>query len=293
MDLLEQLKLEINKKGIMNDKFAIARYIYIRTGQLFDYYALYTIFPSFIKDDFNKEVKDIRCIRDFNIVCYSWAKLYIDLLEEFGIDGRIVENNEHAKVKFSSGEYEITADLTKGFNDIFRIKFGFDTWNYNGFKNDGTRIGFSSKLLEVDKKINYYHGISGLEILSMLEKDVNDCSKTYEERIRNMFGICESFFDFHKTSNVAANAFIIYMLNNLSGYLFNDKGFHTFFYDLSNNKRIDVYGFEDIIYLYNPALENPFYEVSLDEVLLLKNDMKIIFDSKINELQLKRINKLK
>ena len=108
-----------------------------------------------------------------------------------------------------------------------------------------------------------------------------------------MFGICESFFDFHKPSNVAANAFIIYMLNNLSDYLFNDKGFHTFFYDLSNNKRIDVYGFEDIIYLYNPALENPFYEVSLDEVLLLKNDMKIIFDSKINELQLKRINKLK
>ena len=44
MDLLEQLKLEITKKGIMNDKFAIARYIYIRTGQLFDYYALYTIF---------------------------------------------------------------------------------------------------------------------------------------------------------------------------------------------------------------------------------------------------------
>ncbi len=151
MDLLEQLKLEITKNGIMNDKFAIARYIYIRTGQLFDYYALYTIFPSVIKDDFNKEEKDIRCIRDFNIVCYSWARLYIDLLEEFGIEARIVENNEHAKVKFSSGEYEITADLTKGFNDIFRIKFGFDTWNYNGFKNDGTRIGFSNKLLEVDK----------------------------------------------------------------------------------------------------------------------------------------------
>lgn len=291
MDLLEQLKLEINKKGIINDKFAIARYIYIRTGQLFDYYALYTIFPSVIKDDFNKEVKDIRCINDFNIVCYSWARLYIDLLEEFGIEARIVENNEHAKVKFSSGEYEITADLTKGFNDIFRIKFGFDTWNYNGFKNDGTRIGFSNKLLEVDKKINYYQGISGLEILSMLEKDVNDCSKTYEERIRNMFGICESFFDFHKTSNVEANAFIIYMLNNLSDYLFNDKGFHTFFYDSFNNKRIDVYGFEDIIYLYNPALENPFYEASLDEVLLLKNDMEIISDSKINELQLKRKNK--
>ena len=87
-------------------------------------------------------------------MCFSWARLYIDLLKEFGIEARIVENNEHAKVKFSSGEYEITADLTDSFTDLFRVKFGFDTWNYNGFKSDGTRIGFSNKLLEVDKKIN-------------------------------------------------------------------------------------------------------------------------------------------
>ena len=58
MNLLNLLKLEIEEKGILNDKFAIARYIYIRTGELFDYQPLYGIFPTKIQEDFNYERKD-------------------------------------------------------------------------------------------------------------------------------------------------------------------------------------------------------------------------------------------
>ncbi len=205
MDLLVKLKEEIHKLGLKND-LAIARFIYIRLGELFTYDPTYYTYKSKSPEQmalFDKKI-DIRNVNDFNVVCSSWAHVYANLLNYFGIKALYKETSKsyyHAYVKFWIGKKAFVADMTTGLEDISNIKFGFHT---TGFYYDDflwILIDKISSLLNLkklknyfqaetkfDKKINYCKGIYTDEILFMIKREIySSCYQDTKDLINNVF----------------------------------------------------------------------------------------------------------
>ena len=97
MNLLELLKQELKTKNII-DKQLIARYIYIRIGELFDYDESY-LFENWDEQQKLKEsIVDKKQIIYFKLICYNWSKLYKELLNDFGIEAELVPDFGHQYV---------------------------------------------------------------------------------------------------------------------------------------------------------------------------------------------------
>lgn len=132
MNLLEILKKEISDRQI-KDKLDIARYIYVRTGEIFNYDASWVFSSNEEKEILKNKNIDIENVTDFDIVCFSWARIYKELLHKFNIPAKVIyidkteKKDGHAYVNvFIDGKTYI-ADLTASNIDISNIKFGMDT----------------------------------------------------------------------------------------------------------------------------------------------------------------------
>lgn len=132
MNLLELLKEEISNCQI-TDKLDIARYIYVRCGQIFNYDTSW-VFSSDEEKDILKDKKiDIENVTDFDIVCFSWARMYKELLHKFNIPSKVIyidkteKKDGHAYVIIFIDGKRYIADLTASNIDISNIKFGMDT----------------------------------------------------------------------------------------------------------------------------------------------------------------------
>lgn len=98
MNLLEMMQNEIKSHNLTN-KQDIKNYIYIRTGQIFDYDPVYLISTQEEKEAFKSKRIDIKNVTDFKITCFSWAHLFADLLNVFDIPTVVAIENNHAYVK--------------------------------------------------------------------------------------------------------------------------------------------------------------------------------------------------
>lgn len=278
MNLLNLLKLEIEEKGILNDKFAIARYIYIRTGELFDYQPLYGIFPTKIQEDFNYERKDITDIRDWWIICYSWSRLYVDLLTAFNINAKVIEKGGHAKALVMIDGYDIVADLTTNFTDFYFVKFGFPTKNYTCEKE-----GFEEKVGNVDKKIGYSLDMPTDEVLKMFKKEITNDSFSLDEMVENAFLACKYYLDFHQIASISARRFILYFVNYVTDNIFKEQFLNTFVFDFSSNTRIDIFSINDCCYIYGMSDGvYKFRKASLDEIKELDQEYESCNSNEMN-----------
>lgn len=166
MNLLRRLKKEIAFLGL-TDKYEIAYYIYIRMGELFEYDAYYKfasreeqLSMKFV--EYNKEKIEKR-----KIICFSWALLYREILQAFGIEAWYRGSENHAYVIFYIDNIEYYADITDDFADISFIKFGFPV------KSIGSHEALVNNE-EINKKINYYHRINPLEVIDMVVKELSE-----------------------------------------------------------------------------------------------------------------------
>ncbi len=127
MNLLKLLKEEIKDKNI-SDKLQIAQYIYVRIGQLFQYDPLWLFGTNYDRIRIKNKIIDIENINDFNLVCFSWARMYKELLENFSINCKIVQLMNHDNVQVFINKRRYLADLTASYEDITRIKFNMNTY---------------------------------------------------------------------------------------------------------------------------------------------------------------------
>lgn len=126
MNLLESVQEYIKFHQIKN-KLEIARYLYIRTGELFEYDPFYAFANSLEAKIITKKKFDKKNIKEFYFTCTSWAYLYKDLLHAFNIPAKVVETESHVYVKiFIDGEVFL-ADITNNNEDLMRIKFKLKT----------------------------------------------------------------------------------------------------------------------------------------------------------------------
>lgn len=140
MNLLETLNKEVNELKTPN-KLQIARYIYRKTGKLFEYDPNW-FFKKEEREDLKSKQIDIKNVTDYNITCFSWAKMYSELLREFGIDSRVKYKQESFRdektgayfVNTVSANVEVLIDgqvyiADLDINDMAAIKFGLNTHN--------------------------------------------------------------------------------------------------------------------------------------------------------------------
>ena len=129
----------------------------------------------------------INCFSDFDITCFSWAKMYVELLHSFGIVSRVryVEDNffgrktssiepstSHAYVEIIMNGRVYISDLTASYKDMVAIKLGLDTY-YNS--------QLSKRLDEKD-----YHFSRVSENVDRYRKSIKESLRTLKEKLQDM-----------------------------------------------------------------------------------------------------------
>lgn len=220
MNVLELLDSEIrNQDWSLDEK---ARYLYIRSCQMFSYDPRFSVCDGDLEYDIRYRLIDLEDVDDFRVVCTSFEReVFSTLLRELlGIDA-IVHGSGHAWTVFNNGKRTIRADATN-YYDISRIKFGLKTY---GYKPQERYYDFEQQLTEMDKKIGYI--------------DSNYNSIFLKDKNKNLFN---EYLEYCQQNNEIVNDddFSVYKMNTIRE-LFND------FSDVPDFSDVDYY----ISYLFN------------------------------------------
>lgn len=254
MNLLEKLQAEVESLHL-TDKLSIAKFLYVRTGELFNYNETFYTYRTGGKKqvDFFYEVIDICHVKKFQFVCASWARMFVALLKSFAISAKYIEESGywHAYVKVYINKKVYIADITTGFEDIVNIKFGLQTRNFyhdTFFNRLIRKLNLyecdkgQKEMLEIDKSIHYYKGIYTDEVLAMIKKEIYAvCYENDLKLIEKVFAVLMLIMNIERPnigffSGVEfINKMLEYFLDDLETYIkYSDV------YDRKRNKFFEV-----------------------------------------------------
>ena len=254
MNLLKKLYEE---KELLNltDELTIARFLYIRTGEIFKYNKTFFTYRSGGKKQrkiLNEKI-NIYDVQSFRFVCASWAKMFEALLKAFGISAEYVEldNFWHAYVLIYIGKKVYISDITTCFEDIVNIKFGLQLCNFyetSIFKrllrnlNLYFLCGEQKAMLEIDKKLKYYKGIYTDEVLDMIKKEIYSVSYENDSKlIERVFEVVTLIINIERpnidffTGSKFLNKMLVFFLDDLKIYRK-----HSTVYNKQRNKFMEV-----------------------------------------------------
>ena len=170
MNIINELELIFNSNKM--DDFTKIRYIYLYVCKLFSYdtrvvFAL----PSLKKEIYEKEL-DVKNIKEFEIVCYTFSKILKDLLDHFGYKNEMIFDTDsrtfpHVHIVAYLGKRSIMLDPTRE-RDVARVKLNLKTYGFKQITDDST---FSDDLDDADllmKKMDFYRSSSGSTMLNNL-----------------------------------------------------------------------------------------------------------------------------
>ena len=105
------------------DKLETMYYIYIRTCQIFSYDSRYNDSPYILAELIKYNYQNIKHVKDVNVVCTVWAKIYMDLLKRVGIKDSLINRNGHSWVEGHVNNLILYSDPTYGaYTDFARVK---------------------------------------------------------------------------------------------------------------------------------------------------------------------------
>ena len=158
MNLIEELDLAFNKTDM--DDFTRLRYIYLYVCKKFSYDTRFMFaLPSMKREIYNKEF-DIQNIEEYEIVCYTFAKLLKDILDHYHYKTDLIREESrsetpHVYIVVTLGNRKVKLDPTIK-HDTSRVKMNIMTYNFESLTDDYT---FSDDLEDADmimKRINMY-----------------------------------------------------------------------------------------------------------------------------------------
>lgn len=311
MNLVELLKEEIAKLGLTNP-LLIAQYVYKRTGELFQYDPLWLFASKEELSVLRKKDIDVYNIESFNLTCFSWSKIYHQLLTALNIPSDIKyiyrkENGDiptHAYVEVYIDNKAYLADLTASYQDMFRIKYGMDTY-YNlqlskkpysdtyTYDNDSDTVYQRNE--EIDKKL--------MELADKAHKADREMDDL-EEYTYLIYQYVSEFFNTIKvdTGYVVGVKYIQYLLKRFLGeaYLMQN----IYFYDKERGIYVAVHQLlvDGAMHYFAYRLKDgdmyEFKEISKDEVdyyfmfypYKLSHDLNVSYLSSFNNVDKKVYN---
>ncbi len=237
MNLLERLRTEIRQLKI-NNPYTIARYIYIRTGELFNYDPVYIFVGEKEREILKNWHVDIENVQGFNIICYSWAYMYVDLLSAFNIPAKVIQNDMHAGVIIEIDGRNFIADLTSRNQDITRIKFGMEIKNF--YQISAKEYSFC----QIDQNI-YTKKIKLEEVLLQMHRECQFIKSGLPLEKYNYFTfkMIERIMNFDRP-NVGFVSGVTF-INELLKDVFNDCNisYYKYFFDIEKRIFIKLYAF--------------------------------------------------
>lgn len=287
IDLINVLEKEINILNLNNNPYAIARYIYIRLGEIF-YYDTQIFYAT---DEVRKKLKQKRInphlVDDFNLICDSYAYLYHDLLKHFNISSEVIDRVDHVYVLLKIDNATILADLTTSNEDITRIKFGlkpiYQRMIYpEAYKDDKT---FDN----VDKLIFNFNSEDVLLTIKnefLVKEKINNWEK--EEYIYQVFKFIENYFNFNREhiGFVSGITYVKYLIHYfISDYDINSIRFLNEFNNIdmevviASHNRYFIFFKEDNYYRFREISANTLHNclakyedefISSEETLVLR-----------------------
>lgn len=186
MNLLSVVRAEINKYEL-KEPLEIAYYLYIKTGQIFKYNPACKFMDENEFEQAKQERIDIENVENFNVICFSWANMYVDLLKAFGIEAKVVGTDKHAFAKIVINGETYQADLTINGGEISLIKMGLRPFHFNQVVEGKVDHSSTEKLSELYQSF-CEKGICSKETLiemNKLEKALRYLYTIFNQKAKN------------------------------------------------------------------------------------------------------------
>lgn len=191
-----------------NDFFKI-RWLYLYLCKTFTYDTRFMYAKENLKEEIYNKSIDIKNIEEFEIVCYTIARMLVDILSSYGYECEIIrENNNkfsHVYVIVKFKDYLIKLDPTKR-HDLTRVKMNSNTLDFTSL-NDNSK--FKDELKEIDVIItnnykdidkNVFYDNETIEKLVQVIEDgakkrnISECELFYE-KIAYLFSLINTRTD--------------------------------------------------------------------------------------------------
>lgn len=156
---IESQIANIFENNNFNDFFKV-RWLYLFICELFSYDIRFIYAQDNLKEEIYDKKIDIKNIKDFEIVCYTIARVLINILSSYGYNCEIVREYDkrfsHVYVIVKCKDYTLKLDPTKR-HDLTRVKINSNTLDFK-LLNDNPN--FVDELKEADEIItNNYKDI--------------------------------------------------------------------------------------------------------------------------------------
>lgn len=253
MNLLALARQDVEKYSLKS-KLEIAYYLYIKTGQIFKYNPAFKFMDEKECEKAKQERINILNVENFDIICFSWAHAYIDLLKCFGIEAKIGGNNQHAFVEMVIDGEAYQADLTKNGGEIALIKMGLRPLHFNQVVNGeiiDSSIGKVAKmsqsfcekgilskelLMEINQKERALHYIN--TIFNQKAKNSKEANEEYTFCVYREIAKIMNNPEF-KLGYVSGRTMIYFLLEKYIGVHY--KPNFTHFYNKDKTSFIEIY----------------------------------------------------
>lgn len=262
MNLLELLQKEIADLKL-TDLELIARYIYIRTGEILEYNPAYDVASKQGKRALSLEYFNIKKMHTRYIICHTWSTIYRDLLLAFGIKAIKIRKGDHSRVLYQIKNDYYMADMTTNHEDIYRIKFGLETKNNYKIKN--TKEENNQLIKHWDEQLGYIKGMRTETALALLKKELQEKYPLEEDYLFQVYQIIQSIINIPRNiqmGNVSGRKYIRFLLQ-----LFLEDKYQSCtskIYNLEQSIYIQAYGMkcknQSHFYFYQ-EMENGNYEL--------------------------------
>ena len=143
-----------NLEGKDYDDLTKIRWIYLFICKLYAYDTRYLFSFGKIKENIYNTTVDVTNAKDFEVVCYTQARILIDILTEFGYQAEIKQvtsdplTHVYVIVKYKDGILKLDPTTR---HDTARVKINNDTRDFNSLTEDYL---FSDKLMMIDRRLS-------------------------------------------------------------------------------------------------------------------------------------------
>lgn len=216
MNIKSEITSNLNGKGF--DDFTIIRWIYLYVCRTFSYdYRFYNKSNYELRKQIYEKELNLEKVEDFEIVCYTFAKVLKEALELCGFKNVEIKKGagdgfSHAYVVIKHKGYKLKLDPTTR-HDTTRVKMHSTTLDFVDLNEDPD---FLDEVLQADKEINahyedvdlteYYNNDSIVKLVKTIEnvsKVLNLTPKrVFEDKVDYLFTLINCRDDFTRYDDI-------------------------------------------------------------------------------------------
>lgn len=193
MNLLEMMRHEVSQFKLV-DELEIAYYLYMRTGELFEYNPFYFFLPLKEKIKYKSQEMNIKEIQNYEIICFEWADIMEELCKCFGLNAKKIiiekEGNSHAYIELTIKNEKYKLDLTAYYEDITLIKLGLGVKRFSKLISGQIFFEYNKTKIETIEEKFYEKGIKSNHIKKIVAQKRRNLlilkQKLYEKAGKNV-----------------------------------------------------------------------------------------------------------